>query len=748
MSKKRWRGLIFRYSLALMSLGIISSLFLFLLVYNGYFGELPTEEQLSSIRQQESTRIVSADKVELGRYYLEDRSSISLERVSPHVVNCLIAIEDRRFYDHNGIDYRSLGRVMVKSLVLRNAASGGGSTITQQLAKNLYPRVPHNYLYYAVNKLREMIIARRIEEVYSKEEILNLYLNTVSFGQDIYGIQSASERIYSKDASQLSIGESATLIGMLKASTYFNPLLNPTKSLERRNFILNAMYEANYISEKEYELEKEKPLHTKPSGTRVRHSLYFLQQVEKEANALLTTIDPGITFRTAGLTIESTLDSRLQKYAEEAVTEHLQKLQGVIDRQIDETFWKRNQKILDLEIAKVKNDPGQAREVSVFNWGEERIEKLNTLDSIKYHLEFLQAGLMAMDPGTGKVRAWVGGIDPIYFPNDHVLTKRQVGSTFKPFIYAAALEKNISPCEYFETEAVSYEVKGEEWTPGNAGTVEDEELTMAQALERSVNTVTVKILHETGIDNAISLARNAGIQSEIPEVPSIALGTPSISLREMVESYGIFANEGWNRPSYLIERITDRNGEVLYKHRQKPINRVIKPETALMMSHFLKEVVNSGTGYELRSIYQIKNDVGGKTGTTQNNSDGWFIGVSPALVAGVWVGGEYPAISFNNSTYGQGARMALPVYAGFYERINKDSDFNHISNVRFMELPPHLNDKIDCDPIRAEFRLWEWLKSIGKKRKVSDNSNFPDSTVQKPRLLDRIKGIFRKKKDN
>ena len=523
-------GRIFRYLAATFVAGLLLFLLLFLLVYNGYYGKIPSETALNAIRHQESTKIFTSDGELIGRYFLEDRSSVGLEQVSPHVINSLIAIEDKRFYQHNGIDFRSLGRVLIKSILLQDANSGGGSTITQQLAKNLFPRVSHKYLYYVINKLREMIIATKLEKIYTKEEILSLYLNTVSFGQDIYGIQAASERIFSKSAANLEIQEAATLIGMLKASTYFNPLLNPEKSLERRNFILNELVMANYLSAKEFELVKALPLGTNTSSVRKRNSLYFLQSVEKEAQSILEGIDPDISFKTAGLTVYTTLNSKMQSYAEESMTQHLKHLQQIIDKEINENFWDRNQLIIDLERKKVNSDNTDSntpREMNVFDWEGDKTVTLTTLDSIKYYLKFLQGGLLAMDPTDGSIKAWVGGLDPVHFPTDHVLTKRQVGSTFKPFIYASALENNISPCDYFETAVVSYVVDGEDWNPRNSGIIEDEELTMATALEKSVNTVTVKILQESGIQNAISVARRAGIKSEIPAVPSMALGTAS-----------------------------------------------------------------------------------------------------------------------------------------------------------------------------------------------------------------------------
>ena len=739
---RRVFGLVFRYGMAVLSLGILLFVILVLLVFNGFYGPIPSEDDLKNISQDLTTSIYDSKGELIAKLYEQDRSSVTIDKINTHAIQILIAVEDKRYYDHNGIDYRSLGRVLIKSILLQNESSGGGSTISQQLAKNLYPRVDHEYLYYAVNKLREMIIASRLERIYSKDQILALYLNTVPFGMDIYGIQSASQRIFGKEASELNLQEAATLIGSLKATTWYNPILNPENSLRRRNSVLTKMHDGGYMDSREYENALASELETVDKPVKSREALYFTQQVNEEAKQLLKEIDPGISIATSGLKIYTTLDLRLQKMAEEAVSEHLKELQKLIEPQLNERFWSANRLIIDKELSKVGDRNEDVREMRVFTWDGGDNRTLSQEDSIKHYLKFLQAGFLAADPVSGEIKAWIGGIDPIHFPYDHVMSRRQVGSTFKPFIYATALENDISPCSYYETATVNYEVEGEDWAPRNAGIVEDEALTMAQALQNSVNTVSVKILNETGIPATIDIARRAGITSTIPDVPSIALGTSSHSLKEMVEAYGAFANGGWNVPLHKITRIEDRHGKVLYERVDSPRRKVFSEKTGDLMIHFLKDVVNSGTGSEIRSLYSVNNDIGGKTGTTQNNSDGWFIGISPRLVAGAWVGGEYPAISFTSSTYGQGARMALPIYAKFYQQLNR-SNYQWITDARFNELPENLQGEVDCNPIQEEFRFWDWLRNLGKKSKNQRVKS--DSTETKGRFLDRIKSIFKKR---
>ncbi|MDH5380959.1 MAG: transglycosylase domain-containing protein, partial [Cyclobacteriaceae bacterium] len=660
----------------LITLSVISAFFLLLihiLVYTEHYGPLPSSGDIENIQNMQASEIKDVNNFLIGKIYIQDRSSVEYKDISSNIITTLVAIEDKRFYEHSGVDYISLMRVIVKSILLQNESSGGGSTLTQQLAKNLYPRLDAGILFYPINKIREMIIARRLEKRYDKKEIITLYLNTVSFGMDIYGVESASQRFFSKNAIDITPDEAAILVGMLKASTYYNPLLNPENSKARRDLILNTMAKEELISQAKADSLTQLPLNIKASEDQSKHAPYFQHQIKMKAQNILKELfpDKDIDLAKDGYQIHTTLDLSLQKKAEEALINHMKSLQSSFIKQLPQNFWNKKKAIIDSEAKNIPKEQLDAppKNVSLFSYDGLNEATINTIDSIKYYLSFLRTGFMAADPTTGGIRTWIGGIDYDYFPYDHILSERQVGSTIKPFIYASALEQNLSPCEYFQTVATSYEYKDETWTPKNSDSMREQRITMQVALEKSVNTVSVQVLKEAGIKNTIELLRTAGINADIPEVPSIALGTPSISLYEMIEAYSIFVNEGRRTPLFMIEKITDRNGAILYMHQQETPVQVISTENANIMRYFLQNVVNGGTGASLRSTYRLKNDLGGKTGTSQNGADGWFISISPKLITGTWVGGAYPDIRFQGGAIAQGAKMALPIPGKLYQSI-------------------------------------------------------------------------------
>lgn len=705
---------------------LINFIFIFS-VYKGVFGELPTYAELKNIKNNVASEIYSADGKLIGKYFIQERTNTPYEELPEHLIEALIATEDARFYRHNGIDLRSLLRVIFKTILLQQESAGGGSTLTQQLAKNLYPRKSHGLLTLPVNKVKEALTARRLEKVYHKKDILTLYLNTVSFGENAFGIQTAAERYFSLKPSELNFQQSATLVGMLKATHSYNPRYFPEASKNRRNVVFRQMARYDYISQQQADSLQSLKLEINYSYLTHNQGLapYFREYLRHRIDDMLEDQpnESGNRYNlyTDGLKIYTTIDSRLQNHAQLALQQQMKNLQKTFDVHWSENKpWNGNSDILadavkrtpryqqlvarGVHYEEIKNIFAQPRKMKIFSWEGEKEVEMSPLDSVKHYLMFLNAGMMAMDPHTGDVKAWVGGINHKYFQYDHVNggTKRQVGSVFKPFVYSAALEKGIEPCEYLANEQRQYE-EFENWTPRNANGEYEGYYSMLGALTNSVNTISVDLIMQTGPQQVINLARNAGIESKIPEVPSIALGTASISLFEMVTAYSMFANKGRPVTPRYLTKIEDGQGKVIYENKRKaPGQRIMSLINAELMLEMMKSVVNSGTASRLRYQYNIYNEIAGKTGTTQDNSDGWFVGVTPNLVTGVWVGADDPRIHFRSTALGQGAATALPVYANFTKRLNADPDFRFVTSVRFKKPPAQVLQKLDCAPYLLE----------------------------------------------
>jgi len=714
----------------------------YLSVLWGFFGEVPDKASIQNFRNNTASEVYSADSVLLGKYYLQERTNVEFDDLPVHLLECLIATEDVRFYQHTGVDVRSLLRVAVKTLMLQNESSGGGSTITQQLAKNIFPREHHGWLSLPISKVKEMITARRIESVYTKAEILTLYLNTVSFGYNAFGIETASRRFFDKTPQQLNIEESAVLVGMLKATTLYNPHRNPQTSKERRNVVFRQLEKYDFIKEQDFDSLVSLPLEVRFTATSHNEGIatYFREFLRGEIQSWLSAQNQDETpnLYTDGLKIYTTIDSRLQDYAEEAVKEHMADLQEVFYKHWGKTRpWKGNNNVLlgairkspryrslkaqGLEESEIQEEFKKPYPMTIFTWEGEKEVELSPLDSIKHYLYFLNAGFMAMDPETGAVKAWVGGINHKYFKYDHVNveTKRQVGSIFKPVVYAAALENGVSPCDFVSSKRVTY-TNFDDWTPGNANDNYEGYYSVKGALAQSVNTVSVKVLKRTRIKNAVDMARKMGISSEIPEVPSIALGTPNLSLFEMVGAFGTFANQGTAVKPRYVTKITQHDGSLIADFGSE-INqqRAMSTRTAQLMLQMMKNVVNQGTAQRIRSKYGLQNDIAGKTGTTQSHADGWFVGVTPKLVAGAWVGSDDPNIHFRTINYGQGAAMALPIWSLFMQKINSDQEFSSISKAKFPSPGVDISAELDCVDFKEQrdlFHIFQQILGDRKKR--------------------------------
>jgi len=707
-----------KWILRILGILFLFPILLFLLVYFGAFGKLHSKEDLKSIQNYLATEVYSEEGKVLGNYYWENRSIIDYNSIPNFLIESLIATEDSRFYEHNGVDSRGLMRVFFKTLLMGDKRSGGGSTIGQQLAKNLFKRKNYSILTMPVNKIKEAIHAVRFNSVYTQNEILALYLNTVSVGEDTYGIKNAAMRFFSKPPDSLAIEEGAVLIGMLKSPTAYNPRLHPANSLARRNNVINNLAEHGYIKKEAADSLKKIPLilRYKKTGMYGDVAPYFLLQIEQLATSILDTIknldEKKYNIYTDGLKIYTTLDYQMQEHAVAAMQKHMKYLQNLFDKQ-----WKRsnpwgkksnvissavkNSKryktlaeagVKEADINKIFKTP---LSMDVFDWEGGHKTDLSPLDSIKYYAKILHNGFLAMDPFTGNIKVWIGGNNYNYFQYDHVKSKRQVGSTFKPIVYATAINQGMNPCEYFKNEQHVYE-QFENWSPGNADGEYGGKYSIQGALENSVNVVSVEILLRTGIDNVIRTARNMGIESEIPTVPSIALGVADISLLEMVKAYCTFPNGGKSVEPKFITRIEDRYGKVIYipKNNYKS-KRVFSKQTAYYMNEMLKGVINKGTASRIRSTYGLSGEMAGKTGTTQSQADGWFIGYTPGLVAGAWVGADNPSVHFNSTFYGQGAAMALPIWAYFIKKCKTDVDCKKYVNGKF-NFGDHLISMPEC----------------------------------------------------
>jgi len=701
------------------------------------FGDTPSVDRLQKTEVAQASELYTIDSVLLGRYYRENRSIIDYDKISPNLTKALVATEDVRFYEHSGIDLKAMVAVAA-SLLKGDAERGGGSTITQQLAKNLFKtrgansqgvlsKVPG--LKTLIYKAKEWIVAIRLEQTYTKEEILALYLNTVDFGSNSFGIKVAAKTFFNTTPDSLSLTQSATLIGVLKATSLYSPFNRPENSLRRRNVVLSQMAKYGFIPWSVQDSLSKTPLALNPD--REEHidgpaSYYF----KTAMNSFLSKWceENGYDMYSSGLVVYATIDSRMQRYAEEAVAEQISNLQRTFDRHwagrnpwVDErdqeipnfieTVAQRTELYRYLK-KKYPNNPDSIRVVmntprpmKVFAWSGEKDVVMSPMDSIRYYKRLLQAGMMTMDPYTGHIKAWVGGLNYNYFQYDHVRqARRQPGSTFKPFVYAAAFEKGYSPCDRLTDQRVTinYIEEGEpkSWTPRNADySISGVNMTLRKAMARSINTVTAQLTEKIGWDAVVDMAQKLGIRSPIKSVPSVGLGSSDVSVSEMVAAYCAFMNQGvWTEP-LLIDRIEDRNGNLIHKFTPER-RRAISEETAFLMTYMLRGGIEEqgGTSQNLwtySGIFGNGNEVGGKTGTSSNLSDGWFMGVTKDLVSGVWVGGDDRSIHFRSSALGEGSKTALPVYGRFMEKVYADKGLG-ITKGKFPPPPPNIKKKYNC----------------------------------------------------
>ena len=762
---KKYR--LFYYSFwAIFIFGIFSVFTIFYSASTGKLGEMPDFRQLENPNTNLASQIISSDNKILGKFHFgENRTPIEYNEIPKNLVDALIATEDERFYSHSGIDFRAT----VRAIVYLNKR-GGASTISQQLARQLFVGVRSKNIFEALTqKVKEWVIAVRLERQYTKEEIIKMYLNVYDFGYNGDGIKSAANIYFGKEPIDLNIEESAMLVGMLKNSSLYNPLRRPELVQSRRNVVFGQMKKNGLLNEKEFDSLKEIPMEIRytPQSHREGLATYFrayLQEFMKTWTAENSKEDGSkYNLYLDGLKIYTTINYEMQQYAEEAVKEHMPNLQKEFFLQntpelnptapfleieeeeeelIFERAMRRSERWRKMKISGKSEEEMFAsfeKEVpmSIFSWNGNIDTIMKPIDSIRYYKHFMQAGMMSMEPQTGHVKAWVGGINYKHFQYDHVKQgKRQIGSTFKPFLYATAIDQlKLSPCDSLPDAIYCIEPNKfgnpEPWCPTNSSDKYGGLRTLKNALANSKNTISSQLMDKVGPRPVADLARNLGIESFIPDVPAIALGTPDLSVFEMVGAYGAFANQGIYVKPTMISRIEDKNGVLLYQSNPETKD-VISEESAYVTVNLLEGVTKFGSGARLRHDipedernpvyrdvvtgypYKFENAIAGKTGTTQNQSDGWFMGMVPNLVTGVWVGAEDRATHFETIAYGQGATMALPIWGLFMKKCYENESLG-ISVEDFLP-PEELNIPIDCEsikPVQKDIDEVEDIKGLG-----------------------------------
>ncbi len=698
--------------------GIGLVILFFLAIYFGFFGRVPTYKEVKLFRNMEASEVYSADNVLLYRFDRENRINIPYDSIPSHLVQGLIAAEDTRFYEHNGVDLISLMRVVVKTIILGDKSQGGGSTITQQLVKNYFPRKSYWFFSTPINKLEEMVAAYKLEQYFSKEQLIEFYFNTVPFGDTAYGLESAAQRFFSTTTSKLTIEQGAVLIGMLKATYTYNPLKFPEASKNRRDVVLNLMKENKVITKIQEDSLSNLPLITQKKYLK-RHigkARYFTEYLRMQMLEWLKTnkkpSGKNYDLYKDGLKIYTTLNYEMQQYAQAAVAKRMKHLQREFEYQWrNEEPWSDVPVVLENEIKnstryKLMKESGisESKIMEVFNhpipmkiftWDGDKNVIISPLDSIKHYLKHLHASFIAIEPQSGHIKAYVGGIDERYFHYDHVTTKRQVGSTFKPFVFAAAIEKGIQPCDMYPNDLIKYP-QYEDWEPKNSDMIYGGEFSVWGALAASVNTVTVQLMQKVGLEKIIQLAYAMGIETELPKVPSLALGTAELSLLEMTRAYSTFPNYGKPIHEIAVLKIIDREGNSLNTFPVKVTKEVYAARTAEIMVEMLRKVVNNGIAAPLRYDFQLPYDLGGKTGTSQSHADGWFIGFSSNLVTGAWVGAENPSIHFKNMQYGQASYTTLPINGEFLRSLKSNPSFKYYLEGTFRKPSKEVQTLMQC----------------------------------------------------
>jgi penicillin-binding protein 1A len=685
----------------------------------GIFGEIPSFRAIEHPKSNEATEIISEDGKVIGTYFVKNRSNVNYSEISPNVINALIATEDIRYRSHSGIDFKRTFTIFFYAMMGKKQ---GGSTITQQLALNLFSEEGRqkNFFKRIIQKFQEWVIAVKLERNYTKEEIITMYLNTVDFGNQAYGIKSAARVYFNTTPDKLTVPQAAVLVGVQRGITRYSPTKNPDRALTRRNTVMALMVKSEFLTQEEFDNVKDKPLdlHFNPATTNDGIAPYFRAVLKSDVKKILeerSITKNGVPYDLDrdGLKITTTINYDMQVYAEEAQKEYMKILQQQfanswkgrnpfkgMELQIDQGV-KRSDRYKALKAEgkseeEIKQDFNTPDKLTIFTWKGNIDTLMKPIDSVKYYKLLLRNAMMAMDPKTGYIKAWVGGINFEHFKYDQVkMGTRQVGSTAKPFTYTVAIENGMSPCLTVDNVPVTIQTPGiPDWTPRSSGTLPGK-ITLQKALAYSQNYIAAYLMNIVGPTAVSTTTKKMGITSYVPIDPTICLGSFDASIYDMVGAYSVFANKGaWTQPTYIL-KIEDKNGVVLYD--SKPVIKVVlNEEVAYIMTRMLRGVVVNGTGSRLSYKYGVSAPIGGKTGTTSNNSDGWFMAITPDLVAGVWTGCEDRAFHFTSTRDGEGANSALPIYALFMKRVYANSSLK-ISRADFEPPKSGVNIVYDCD---------------------------------------------------
>lgn len=718
---------LFKILFRLFLIGIVIFGLFFAGVYYGVFGHLYSEKELKEFSNETASLVVSDSGDLIGKYFAEDRTNIAYNQLPTHVIHALVATEDARYFEHDGIDSRSLLRVLIKSILLNNKSAGGGSTITQQLAKNMYGRQNHGPLSMPVNKSKEIILANRLEGLYSKEEILTLYLNTVPFGENVMGIESASRRFFNKSVEKLKVEESAVLIGMLKANTYYNPRLYPDHALKRRNIVLEQMVKYDYLPENDSDSIQKLSLQLDYANLESEGPAnYFLVQVKKEVVEILINLnkkyDTVFDIHKSGLIIETTLNLDLQNYALAAFQSHLSKMQRRLRNQYKSGGYKKslndlvNKELVRLNLSE-NADVKKKREM--FSWEGFYSDSISVRDSIRENLTTLQAGFLAMDPKTGAIKSWVGGIDFRTQPYDQIFAQRQTASAFKPILYVTAIENGAMPCEYLDNDPIIL-TDFDNWQPQNYDNTFGGNYSIAASLSKSLNIPTVNLYLRVPFHTLENTWKNLGFSQMILNKPATSLGTTTASLYEMTMAYASFANGGYIVAPKMIVAIKTSDGKVIYQNKLlQAKQRVLQKQSTDLLNAILQKAVHEGTAKSMEGVYGVNFPLAGKTGTSQDYADAWFIAYNPKLVIATRVGASLPSIHFSNGTNGSGSTLALPLVAKTLQKVQNNAKLLRKFSTSFDVLPFAYENAMECEDYLEDSAFENFFEGIFSSKSTS-----------------------------
>jgi len=734
---------LFRFLFKLLILGTVLLGVFIGIVYIGGFGPIANKKELTKIKQAQASVVYSDDQQIIGKIFSTNRTNVSYKQLPKHLINALIATEDSRFYEHKGVDKIAMLRVIVKTIILGNRSAGGGSTLSQQLAKNLFERKNFAELSLPVNKIKEAILANRLESIYSKEEILTLYLNTVPFGENVYGVESAAQRYFSVPTELLTLEQSAVLVGLLKANSYYNPHKHPENALRRRNIVLHQMEKNKFISKEQYNSSSRKKLKTAYKNI-VSHNPngYFLTQIKKRAIQIIDRYEKKDgspwNIEEDGLIIKTTLNQELQESAFKIRKKQLIKLQKSMDsywnvikhrkdiQAIIISEWKKTKKYKQLKRQglseqQIKKRFKQKKKTFVFDWTKKE-HNYSSLDSISHYLKMINTAIYAVSTKTGAVQIYVAGNNYNYLPYNLITSEHQSASTFKPILFTAALENGQKPCDWINNEEKTY-AEHNNWRPQNYDHSNGGYYSMLGTLAKSMNIPTVTTYFNTGHKKLQQTANALGLKKQLKHTPSVALGTTTYSVQDLVHSYIPFATRGYNTEPYYIQSIKDKSGKIIYKH-PKSVKRKTKlsVKTLETMQYLLKGVVDYGTAIKLKTNYNAKRDWAGKTGTSQNYSDSWFIGFNSEFIIGTWVGCKYPSIHLP-SRIGGGSVAALPITGEIIGKHYNNVKTNRSLSASFPNFDKNIVENCECEFYREENTI-EKILDVFDVKKQSKKGNF------------------------